>query len=93
MGYSIKLLTLGIALLIMHGNHLLAMYVISITEVCCFSIDKNLATWLNSRSLLLTGSPPLLQVTTALREAGLESSNLIVGIDFTKSNEWTGMCK
>ncbi|KAG6763873.1 hypothetical protein POTOM_031317 [Populus tomentosa] len=29
-------------------------------------------------------------VTNALREAGLESSNLIVGIDFTKSNEWTG---
>ncbi|KAA8533230.1 hypothetical protein F0562_033237 [Nyssa sinensis] len=30
------------------------------------------------------------QVTTALGHAGLESSNLIVGIDFTKSNEWTG---
>ncbi|RDX57879.1 E3 ubiquitin-protein ligase RGLG4, partial [Mucuna pruriens] len=29
-------------------------------------------------------------VTKALREEGLESSNLILGIDFTKSNEWTG---
>lgn len=32
----------------------------------------------------------LSQVTEALAQAGLESSNLIVGIDFTKSNEWTG---
>ncbi|XP_078168174.1 E3 ubiquitin-protein ligase RGLG2-like isoform X3 [Carex rostrata] len=30
------------------------------------------------------------QVTSALAQAGLESSNLIVGVDFTKSNEWTG---
>ncbi|KAF8412629.1 hypothetical protein HHK36_000598 [Tetracentron sinense] len=30
------------------------------------------------------------QVSTALRESGLESSNLIIGIDFTGSNEWTG---
>lgn len=30
------------------------------------------------------------EVTEALTVAGLESSNLIVGIDFTKSNEWTG---
>ncbi|KAL3640086.1 E3 ubiquitin-protein ligase rglg2 [Castilleja foliolosa] len=29
-------------------------------------------------------------VTEALARAGLESSNLIIGIDFTKSNEWTG---
>jgi hypothetical protein len=31
-----------------------------------------------------------MQVAAALREQGLESSNLILGIDFTKSNEWTG---
>ncbi|KAI5672305.1 hypothetical protein M9H77_12669 [Catharanthus roseus] len=30
------------------------------------------------------------EVVNALREEGLESSNLILGIDFTKSNEWTG---
>ncbi|KAM0016353.1 putative copine [Helianthus debilis subsp. tardiflorus] len=31
----------------------------------------------------------VLSVTEALAPAGLESSNLILGIDFTKSNEWT----
>eukprot|EP00798_Chlamydomonas_sp_ICE-L_P010746 gene10746-17822_t len=30
------------------------------------------------------------EVTAALRQQGLESSNLIVAVDFTKSNEWTG---
>lgn len=30
------------------------------------------------------------EVSQALRAAGLESSNLIVAIDFTKSNTWTG---
>lgn len=32
----------------------------------------------------------LAQVQQALRRKGLESSNLIIGIDFTKSNAWTG---
>lgn len=31
------------------------------------------------------------QVQQAVRAAGLESSNLILGVDFTKSNSWTGM--
>jgi E3 ubiquitin-protein ligase RGLG len=30
------------------------------------------------------------EVQVALRNEGLESSNLIIGIDFTKSNSWTG---
>jgi len=32
----------------------------------------------------------LAEVQTALREAGLEASQLIVGVDFTQSNEWQG---
>ncbi|GAA0139063.1 calcium-binding protein [Lithospermum erythrorhizon] len=47
--------------------------------------------WLDRRySRIEDNYQTLDQVTTALAEAGLESSNLIVGIDFTKSNEWTG---
>ncbi|CAA7409585.1 unnamed protein product [Spirodela intermedia] len=30
------------------------------------------------------------RVSDALAQAGLESSNMILGVDFTKSNEWTG---
>ncbi|KAK7324001.1 hypothetical protein VNO77_27506 [Canavalia gladiata] len=41
-------------------------------------------------ALILDHFTTLEQVTTALRKEGLESSNLILGIDFTKSNEWTG---
>jgi E3 ubiquitin-protein ligase RGLG len=33
-----------------------------------------------------------IQVKEALEVAGLESSNLIIGVDFTKSNEWIGTC-
>ncbi|CAI9781195.1 unnamed protein product [Fraxinus pennsylvanica] len=38
-----------------------------------------------------TAAPRRILVTEALSRAGLESSNLIVGIDFTRSNEWTGI--
>ncbi|KAJ4705742.1 E3 ubiquitin-protein ligase RGLG2 [Melia azedarach] len=44
----------------------------------------------NKYSFIPDNFSSLEQVTAALRDAGLESSNLIVGIDFTKSNEWTG---
>jgi len=30
------------------------------------------------------------QLQEAIKEAGLESSNIVIGIDFTKSNTWTG---
>lgn len=41
-------------------------------------------------SLINDNYNSLEEVQRALGQAGLESSNLIVGIDFTKSNEWTG---
>ncbi|XP_068641049.1 E3 ubiquitin-protein ligase RGLG1-like [Aristolochia californica] len=45
----------------------------------------------NRYSRIADNYDSLEQVTAALSQAGLESSNLIVGIDFTKSNEWTGI--
>ena len=30
------------------------------------------------------------ELQDALRAAGLESSNLIIGVDYTRSNTWTG---
>ncbi|KAK7271360.1 hypothetical protein RJT34_27184 [Clitoria ternatea] len=44
----------------------------------------------NKYALITDNFTTLHQVTAALRKEGLESSNLILGIDFTKSNEWTG---
>nr|XP_043624602.1 E3 ubiquitin-protein ligase RGLG1-like [Erigeron canadensis] len=41
-------------------------------------------------STIGNGYKTLEQVASALTQEGLESSNLIVGIDFTKSNEWKG---
>ena len=31
------------------------------------------------------------QVSAALGKEGLNASKLLIGIDFTKSNEWTGL--
>ncbi|KEH38212.1 E3 ubiquitin-protein ligase RGLG2-like protein [Medicago truncatula] len=45
---------------------------------------------LKKYALIQDNFTTLEQVTAALRKEGLESSNLILGIDFTKSNEWTG---
>ena len=44
----------------------------------------------NAFSRIFDNYPTLDKVAEALRESGLESSNLVIGIDFTKSNTWTG---
>lgn len=44
----------------------------------------------NNLKIIVDNYTTLDQITTALRNVGLESSNLIIGIDFTKSNLWTG---
>ncbi|KAL9275458.1 E3 ubiquitin-protein ligase RGLG2-like protein [Drosera capensis] len=41
--------------------------------------------------MVSAGKDKNVNVTAALAQNGLESSNLIIGIDFTKSNEWTGV--
>ncbi|KAM1661545.1 hypothetical protein ACFX2K_004406 [Malus domestica] len=52
--------------------------------------QKQLSTQKQKYAYIPDNFTSLQQVTDALRKEGLESSNLIVGIDFTKSNEWTG---
>ncbi|MCL7021731.1 hypothetical protein MKW94_001205 [Papaver nudicaule] len=52
--------------------------------------DVRSGAWSSQYSRIDDDYRTLDQVTAALSRAGLESSNLIVGIDFTKSNEWTG---
>ncbi|KAM1007851.1 hypothetical protein ACFX2A_004456 [Malus domestica] len=52
--------------------------------------EKQLSTQKQKYAYIPDNFTSLQQVTDALRKEGLESSNLIVGIDFTKSNEWTG---
>lgn len=44
----------------------------------------------NDPALAVDNYKSLPEVQRALRRKGLESSNLIVGVDFTKSNAWTG---
>ncbi|XP_020099520.1 E3 ubiquitin-protein ligase RGLG3-like [Ananas comosus] len=57
-------------------------------SVCRRAGDKN--TKKQQPAFIADNFNSLDEVITALRDAGLESSNLILGIDFTKSNEWTG---
>ncbi|XP_039120436.1 E3 ubiquitin-protein ligase RGLG3 [Dioscorea cayenensis subsp. rotundata] len=44
----------------------------------------------NRPSFIADNFNSLDEVISSLRESGLESSNLILGVDFTKSNEWSG---
>jgi len=53
---------------------------------CCSRRTRKLASF----STILDQYRTLAEVQAALRKAGLESSDLIIGIDFTKSNTWTG---
>ncbi|PWA41344.1 ca(2)-dependent phospholipid-binding protein (Copine) family [Artemisia annua] len=59
-------------------------------KVPSFSSSKSEKGIKNKYEFIPDNYSSLEQVTKALRESGLESSNLILGIDFTKSNEWTG---
>ncbi|XP_062096065.1 E3 ubiquitin-protein ligase RGLG3 isoform X2 [Humulus lupulus] len=53
-------------------------------------MDHHHSRYMHGSTRIADNYSSLDEVVSALREAGLESSNLILGIDFTKSNEWTG---
>ena len=67
---------------------LLILLIVSFRNLVSRSTEIRLLEVFCSTNILFSCSD--CQVTAALREAGLESSNLILGIDFTKSNEWSG---
>ncbi|XP_078435224.1 copine (Calcium-dependent phospholipid-binding protein) family [Wolffia australiana] len=53
-----------------------------------YTVNRNYDT--SSSTSIPDNFSSLEEVTSVLRDYGLESSNLILGIDFTKSNEWMG---
>eukprot|EP00002_Diphylleia_rotans_P040553 TRINITY_DN963_c0_g3_i4.p1 TRINITY_DN963_c0_g3~~TRINITY_DN963_c0_g3_i4.p1 ORF type:complete len:330 (+),score=57.88 TRINITY_DN963_c0_g3_i4:76-1065(+) len=58
---------------------------------CCSSTpEETRRTRAKSNLAIRDRFETLEQVQAALQKAGLESSNLIIGVDFTKSNTWTG---
>lgn len=63
----------------------------SIVVLCCWRNVAELSSEKRHRFQRIRDKfETLEQVQEALRAAGLESSQLVVGIDFTKSNVWTG---
>ena len=67
----------------------LAATAVVLVMTCC-STKKTSGAGHPSFRTILDKYHSLEQVQEALTAAGMEGSELIVGVDFTKSNEWTG---
>lgn len=65
-------------------------FVRSIIGSCLLSFGFALTSYGSDPGAIRDQFESIEQVEKALREAGLETSDLIIGIDFTKSNTWTG---